>query len=53
MMKVLVALPEDVVSLIDSELKGRFGDERSTTVRGIILSWHSEHGYVAKGAKRA
>ncbi len=52
-MKVLVALPKDVVSLIDGELKGKFGEGRSETIRGILLSWLSEQGYMAKGGKHA
>jgi hypothetical protein len=49
MRKVLVALPEEIVKLVDTELLGRLGEGRSDTLRAIILSWLSEKGYLAKG----
>ncbi len=51
MKKVLVALPDGVVNLIDSELVGKFGDGRSDTLRTIIMNWLGEQGYLAKGGK--
>jgi hypothetical protein len=43
--KVLVALPNEIVKLVDVELRGRLGEGRSDTLRAIILSWLSEKGY--------
>lgn len=52
MKKILVALPEDIVDLLDSELKGKLGDGHSDIIRGIVLSWLSEKGFI-KGGKHA
>jgi metal-responsive CopG/Arc/MetJ family transcriptional regulator len=51
MKKVLVALPQEVVDLIDTELKGKLGDGYSDIIRSITLSWLSEKGYLSKGVK--
>ena len=51
MRKVLVALPEDIVNLLDSELLGKLGEGYSDTLRAIIISWLSEKGYLTKGGK--
>jgi len=51
MIKVLVALPEEIVKLLDGELKGRVGETRSDILRSIVTSWLSEKGYLSKGGK--
>jgi hypothetical protein len=51
MKKVLVALPDKIVDLIDNELVGTLGEGHSDTLRSIILNWLSEKGYLAKGGK--
>jgi metal-responsive CopG/Arc/MetJ family transcriptional regulator len=51
MKKILVALPEDVVDLIETELKGKLGDGHSDIIRTITMSWLSEKGYLSKGVK--
>ena len=51
MRKILVALPTDIVDLIDKELLGKMGDGYSGTLRAIIISWLSGQGYLAKGGK--
>ena len=48
MKKVLVALPEGVISLVDTELLGKLGDGRSDTLRTIIMNWLGEKGYLTK-----
>lgn len=48
MRKVLVALPQEMVDLIDRELVGKFGAGRSDTLRTIVMSWLSEKGYLTK-----
>ena len=53
MRKVLVALPEEVISLIDRELLGKLGEGYSDTLRTIIMSWLSEKGYLTKGERIA
>lgn len=51
MKKILVALPSNVVDLVDNELNGKVGGNRSDTLRTIIMSWLSEKGYLNKGGK--
>ena len=51
MRKILVALPQEMVDLIDSELVGKLGAGRSDTLRTIVMSWLSEKGYLTKGGK--
>ena len=48
MRKVLVALPKEIVDLIDKELIGKLGEGYSDTLRTIIMSWLSEKGYLTK-----
>jgi hypothetical protein len=49
--KILVALPKDIIDLIDNELVGKLGEGYSDTLRTIIMNWLSEQGYLAKGGK--
>ena len=51
MRKVLVALPEGVVEILDKEVVGKLGEGYSDTLRTIIMSWLSEQGYLVKGGK--
>jgi metal-responsive CopG/Arc/MetJ family transcriptional regulator len=49
--KVLVALPREIVALIDDELVGKLGEGRSDTIRTIIMNWLDNRGYFTKGEK--
>ena len=51
MRKVLVALPKEIIDLIEKELIGKLGEGYSDTLRTIIMSWLSEKGYFTKGGK--
>jgi len=51
MRKVLVALPKEIVDLIERELIGKLGEGYSDTLRTIIMNWLSEKGYLSKGGK--
>ena len=51
MKKILVALPTDIVNLLDAELIGKLGEGYSDTLRTIIMNWLSEKGYLNKGGK--
>jgi hypothetical protein len=51
--KVLVALPENVANLLNTELVGKIGETCSDTLRTTIMSWLSEKGYLTKGGKHA
>ena len=46
MKKALVALPDEVWDIIDRDLEGKMGTGYSDTIRGIVLSWLSEKGYL-------
>jgi metal-responsive CopG/Arc/MetJ family transcriptional regulator len=48
MKKVLVALPEGIINLLDNELLGKMGEGRSDTLRAIIINWLGEKGYLTK-----
>ena len=49
MRKILVALPGEVVKIMDNELVGKLGEGYSDTLRTIIMNWLSEKGYFTKG----
>lgn len=51
MKKILVALPDGIVEILERELIGKMGEGRSDTLRQIIMNWLSEQGYLAKGGK--
>ena len=51
MRKVLVALPKEIIDLIDKELIGKLSEGYSDTLRTIVMSWLSEKGYLTKGGK--
>jgi hypothetical protein len=51
MKKILVALPEEIIGLLDRELVGKLGEGYSDTLRTIIMNWLSEKGYFTKGEK--
>ena len=51
MKKILVALPDKALNIIDKELVGTLGEGRSDTLRSVILNWLSEKGYLSKGGK--
>ncbi|MCS4538395.1 MAG: hypothetical protein HYY67_06015 [Thaumarchaeota archaeon] len=53
MKKALVALPDQVWDIIDTELKGKMGGGYSDIIRTIVISYLSEQGYLAKGGKDA
>jgi hypothetical protein len=52
MKKILVSLPDEIVSILDKEVVGKLGKGHSDTLRAIIMNWLSEQGYLAKGGKQ-
>ena len=48
MKKVLVALPDGVVNLLDKELIGKLGEGEAILLRTIIMNWLGEKGYLTK-----
>jgi len=51
MRKILVSLPEEIITLIENDLKGKLGEGHSDISRTIILNWLGEKGYLSKGGK--
>ena len=48
MKKVLVALPDGVVKILEKEVIGKIGEGYSDTLRTIITNWLGEKGYLTK-----
>jgi len=48
MKKILVALPDGVVNILNKEVIGKIGEGYSDTLRTIIMNWLSEKGYLTK-----
>jgi metal-responsive CopG/Arc/MetJ family transcriptional regulator len=48
MRRVLVSLPSGVWKIINSELKGTFGERDSEVVRNVMIAYLSEKGYLSK-----
>ena len=46
MKKALVALPDKVWDILQKELKGKLGQNNSEIIRGIVLAYLSEKGYM-------
>ena len=51
MKRILVALPEGFVKILDKEIVGKLGEGYSDTLHTINMNWLSEQGYLAKGGK--
>jgi hypothetical protein len=51
--KALVALPDQVFDIMDSDLKGKLGTGYSDIIRTIVIAYLSEKGYLDKGGKHA
>jgi metal-responsive CopG/Arc/MetJ family transcriptional regulator len=52
MRRVLVSLPSGVWRIINSELKGTFGEKDSEVVRNVVIAYLSEKGYMTKRVER-
>ena len=48
MKKILVSLPEGIMNILDSELKGKIGDKDSEIIRAIVIAYLSEKGYLSR-----
>ncbi|MEM4165646.1 MAG: hypothetical protein QXJ86_07390 [Nitrososphaerales archaeon] len=48
MKKALVALPDKVWDILQTELKGKMGQNNSEIIRSIVLAYLSEKGYMEK-----
>lgn len=47
-----MALPEEIVILVDHDLKGKLGEGRSDVLRTIIMNWLGEKG-ISQHKRRA
>ncbi|MCJ7633621.1 CopG family transcriptional regulator [Candidatus Bathyarchaeota archaeon] len=52
MRRVLVSLPSGVWKIINSELKGTFGERDSEVVRNVMIAYLSEKGYLNKKGEK-
>ena len=46
MKRTLVSLPDELFQIIRTKLMGKFGENDSEIIRGIIIAYLSEHGYL-------
>jgi metal-responsive CopG/Arc/MetJ family transcriptional regulator len=46
MKRALVSLPDELFDLMRTKLKGRFGQNDSEIIRGIVIAYLSEQGYL-------
>ena len=51
MKKILVALPDGVVEILDKDVFGEVGAGYNDTLHTIIMNWLGEQGYLAKDGK--
>lgn len=47
--RTLVSLPKGIDSIIEDELMGVVGDNKSEVIRNIVISYLSDKGYLDKG----
>jgi metal-responsive CopG/Arc/MetJ family transcriptional regulator len=46
MKRALVSLPDELFGIMKTKLKGKFGQNDSEIIRGIVIAYLSEHGYL-------
>jgi hypothetical protein len=46
MKRALVSLPDELFDLMRTKLKGKFGQNDSEIIRGIVIAYLSEQGYL-------
>lgn len=46
MKRALVSLPDELFDIMKTKLKGKFGHNDSEIIRGIVIAYLSEHGYL-------
>lgn len=51
MKKVLVSLPEGIMTILANELKGKIGDKDSEIIRAIVIAYLSEKGYLNRSVE--
>lgn len=53
MKRTLVSLPEELFDLMKTKLKGKFGQNDSEIIRGIVIAYLSEQGYLKNDQKES
>ena len=51
MKRTLVSLPEQLFQIMKTKLKGKFGENDSEIIRGIVIAYLSEQGYLKNEKK--
>lgn len=46
MKRALVSLPEELFEIMRTKLKGKFGQNDSEIIRGIVIAYLSQQGYL-------
>lgn len=46
MKRALVSLPEELFDIMRTKLKGKFGQNDSEIIRGIVIAYLSQQGYL-------
>ncbi len=46
MKRALVSLPDELFEIMRTKLKGRFGQNDSEIIRGIVIAYLSQQGYL-------
>src|SRR3989304_1872698 len=46
MKRALVSLPDELFDIMRTKLKGKFGQNDSEIIRGIVIAYLSEQGYL-------
>ncbi len=51
MKRALVSLPDELFEILRTKLKGKFGQNDSEIIRGIVIAYLSEQGYLKNHEK--
>lgn len=51
MKRTLVSLPDELFTIMETKLKGKFGQNDSEIIRGIVIAYLSEQGYLKNEEK--
>jgi metal-responsive CopG/Arc/MetJ family transcriptional regulator len=46
MKRTLVSLPDELFDIMRTKLKGKFGESDSEVIRGVVIAYLSEKGYL-------
>jgi metal-responsive CopG/Arc/MetJ family transcriptional regulator len=52
MKRTLVSLPDELFDIMRTKLKGKFGESDSEIIRGVVIAYLSEKGYLKEVKNR-